>query len=73
MQDNAKSPVIGKLIDDAMDAIERDNPSLRGVLPKRYAREDLDKRRLGELIDLIGTIAMGDAESQSKTCSAASM
>ena len=66
LQDNAKQPTIGKLIDDAMDAIERENPGLRGVLPKRYAREDLDKRRLGELIDLIGTIAMGDAESQSK-------
>jgi type I restriction enzyme M protein len=66
LQDNAKQPTIGKLLDEAMDAIERENPSLRGVLPKRYAREDLDKRRLGELIDLIGTIAMGDAESQSK-------
>ena len=66
LQDNAKQPTIGKLIDDAMDAIERENPSLRGVLPKRYAREDLDKRRLGELIDLIGTISMGDSQSQSK-------
>ncbi len=66
LQDNAKQPTIGKLLDDAMDAVERDNPSLRGVLPKRYAREDLDKRRLGELIDLIGTISMGDSESQSK-------
>jgi type I restriction enzyme M protein len=66
LRDNAKQPTIGKLIDDAMDAIERDNPSLRGVLPKRYAREDLDKRRLGELIDLIGTISMGDSESRSK-------
>ena len=66
LQDNAKQPTIGKLLDDAMDAIERDNPSLRGVLPKRYSREDLDKRRLGELIDLIGTISMGDSESQSK-------
>ena len=66
LQDNAKQSAIGKLLDEAMDAIEHDNPSLRGVLPKRYAREDLDKTRLGELIDLIGTIAMGDAESQSK-------
>jgi len=49
---NAKQPTIGVLIDNAMDAIERDNPSLKGVLPKNYAREALDKRRLGELIDL---------------------
>jgi type I restriction enzyme M protein len=41
LQDKAKDPTIGKLLDEAMDAIERDNPSLRGVLPKRYAREDL--------------------------------
>jgi len=66
LQDNAKQPTVGKLIDDAMDAIEHENPGLRGVLPKRYAREDLDKRRLGELIDLIGNISMGDTESKSK-------
>ena len=66
LQDNAKQPTIGKLLDDAMDAVERDNPSLRGVLPKRYAREDLDKRRLGELIDLIGTISMGDSRVEVK-------
>ena len=49
---NAKQPTIGVLIDEAMDAVERDNASLKGVLPKNYAREALDKRRLGELIDL---------------------
>lgn len=49
---NAKQPTIGVIIDDAMDAVERDNPSLKGVLPKNYAREALDKRRLGELIDI---------------------
>ena len=49
---NAKQPTIGVLIDNAMDAVERDNPTLKGVLPKNYAREALDKRRLGELIDL---------------------
>jgi len=49
---NAKQPAIGIIIDDAMDAVERDNPTLKGVLPKNYAREALDKRRLGELIDL---------------------
>lgn len=49
---NDKQPNIGILLDDAMDAVERDNPTLKGVLPKNYAREALDKRRLGELIDL---------------------
>src|SRR5437899_3029061 len=66
LQKNAKQATIGKLIDDAMDAIEKQNPSLRGVLPKDYGRPDLDKRRLGELIDLIGTIGLGDKESRSK-------
>ncbi len=49
-----------------MLAIEKENPSLKGVLPKDYARESLDKHRLGELIDLIGTIGLGDKESRSK-------
>lgn len=49
LQQNAKSPEIGVLIDKAMAAIERDNASLKGVLPQDYGREDLDKRRLGEL------------------------
>jgi type I restriction enzyme M protein len=66
LQKNAKQPTIGKLIDDAMVAIERDNKSLKGVLPKDYARPSLDKQRLGELIDLVGTIGLGDAESRSK-------
>ena len=66
LQDNAKKAAIGKLIDDAMVAIEHDNPSLKGVLPKDYARPALDKQRLGELIDLIGTIALGAKEHQSK-------
>jgi type I restriction enzyme M protein len=65
-QANAKQPTIGKLIDDAMVAIERDNPSLKGVLPKDYARPTLDKQRLGELIDLVGTIGLGDKESRSR-------
>ncbi|MCY3016704.1 MAG: class I SAM-dependent DNA methyltransferase [Planctomycetota bacterium] len=56
LQANAKQPSIGKLADDAMVAIERDNPRLKGVLPKDYARPALDKQRLGELIDLIATI-----------------
>jgi type I restriction enzyme M protein len=66
LQAKAKQPTIGKLVDDAMDAIERDNKSLKGVLPKDYARPALDKTRLGELIDLIGTIGLGDAENRSK-------
>ena len=66
LQSQAKLPSIGKLIDDAMVAIERDNPSLKGVLPKEYARPGLDKQRLGELIDLIGTIGLGDRENRSK-------
>ena len=56
LQANAKQPTIGKTVDDAMVAIERDNPRLKGVLPKDYARPGLDKHRLGELIDLIATI-----------------
>ena len=56
LQANARQPAIGKLVDDAMVAIERDNPRLKGVLPKDYARPGLDKHRLGELIDLIGGI-----------------
>jgi len=66
LQANAKKPEIGKIIDDAMDAIEEENTTLRGVLPKNYAREQLDKRRLGELIDLIGTIGLGDKENRGK-------
>jgi type I restriction enzyme M protein len=66
LQDTAKQPSIGKLIDEAMLSIEKENPSLKGVLPKDYARESLDKHRLGELIDLIGTIGLGDKESRSK-------
>ena len=62
----AKDPSIGLIIDKAMEAIEKENHTLAGVLPKDYARESLDKRRLGELIDLISTIGLGDKESQSK-------
>jgi type I restriction enzyme M protein len=66
LQANAKQPTIGKLVDDAMVAIEKENPALKGVLPKDYARPALDKTRLGEVIDLIGTIGLGDEESRSK-------
>ena len=66
LQDNAKNPNIGVLIDHAMMEIEHENPRLKGVLPKNYARPGLDKRRLGELVDLIGTIGLGEEENQSK-------
>lgn len=55
----AKESKIGEHIDNAMDLIEKENPSLRGVLPRNYGRDGLDKRRLGELVDLIGSIGFG--------------
>ena len=61
----AKLPEIGKDVDSAMETIERDNPSLKGVLPMVYARQNLDPASLGELIDLIGNIALGDAKARS--------
>lgn len=64
LQGRAKLPTIGKDIDEAMDSIEKDNPSLRGVLPKDYARPALDKQRLGELIDLIGSITLGGGKGK---------
>ena len=65
LQSHAKQPTIGKTVDDAMDVIERENSSLKGVLPKVYARQNLDPTSLGELIDLIGNIALGDTKSRS--------
>ena len=62
----AKRPTIGELVDDAMTAIERENPTLKGVLPKDFARPALDKQRLGQLIDLVSNIKVGDAEARSK-------
>ena len=62
----AKQPSIGKTLDDAMLAIERDNPSLKGVLPKDYAHTRLDKQRLWQLIDLISNIGLGDKANRSK-------
>jgi type I restriction enzyme M protein len=56
LKSQARQPTIGRLVDDAMAAIERDNPALKGVLPKDYARPALDKSRLGQLIDLISNI-----------------
>lgn len=66
LQGRAKLPTIGKDIDDAMDAIEKDNPSLKGVLPKVFAQEKLDKASLGGLVDLVSTATLGTKEAQSK-------
>jgi type I restriction enzyme M protein len=66
LQANAKQPTIGKLVDDAMLAIEKSNTSLKGVLPNNYAREALNKTMLGELIDLISTIGMNEESDKSK-------
>ncbi len=66
LKDNAVQPTIGRIVDDAMEAVERDNPSLKSVLPKDYARPALDKQRLGQLINLISNIGLGDKESRSK-------
>jgi type I restriction enzyme M protein len=63
---NAPQPIIGRLVDDAMAAIERDNPSLKAVLPKDYARPGLDKERLGRLINLISDIALGDLAGRAR-------
>jgi len=62
----AKQPTIGQLVDDAMSAIERDNPQLKDVLPKDYARPALDKTRLGQLIDMMSNITVGDEEARSR-------
>ncbi len=62
----ARQPAIGQVVDGAMAAIERDNPALKDVLPKDYARPALDKQRLGQLIDMVGNIQVGNAEARSK-------
>ena len=61
----AKSPQVGKYIDDAMDAIESENKSLKGVLPKVFARPNLDPASLGELIDLIGNSTLQNTSTKS--------
>lgn len=66
LQDRAKQPEIGKLIDNAMDEIEKINSNLKGVLPKIYADPELNKTRLGELIDLIGTIGFNQEGHEAK-------
>jgi hypothetical protein len=65
LQDNAKQEAIGNLIDKAMESIERDNPTLKGMLPGNYGRATLDKRRLGDLVDLVSNkINFADEESR---------
>ncbi len=66
IQQNAKQAQIGQLVDDAMRAIESENPSLKGVLPKDYSRPSLDQQRLGELVDLIAGIGLGSKEHRAK-------
>jgi len=63
---HARQPTIGRLVDDAMAAIERDNPALNGVLPKDYTRPALGTQRLAQLIVLISNIQVGDEASRAK-------
>ena len=65
LKGQARQPTVGTTLDDAMSVIERENPSLKGVLPKDYARQGLDKQRLGQLIDLVSNIQVGDADARS--------
>lgn len=65
LQSYAKKPEIGKYVDQAMDTIEKNNPSLQGVLPKVFARANLDPSNLGSLIDLVSNIALSDAKARS--------
>ena len=62
----ARQSTVGQLVDGAMTGIERDNPVLKDVLPKDYARPALDKQRLGQLIDMVSNIMVGDEEARSK-------
>ena len=64
LQSQARQPTIGRAVDEAMTAIERDNPALRDVLPKDYARPALDKTRLGQVVDLVSNIKVGGAEAR---------
>src|SRR5215470_4711109 len=66
LQASAPQPTIGELVDDAMAAIERDNPSLKSVLPKDYARPGLDKQRLGQLINLVSDIGLGSPADRAR-------
>jgi type I restriction enzyme M protein len=66
LKTQARQPTIGELLDNAMASVERDNPALKDVLPKEYARPALDKDRLGQIVDLVSNIQVGDSESRSK-------
>ena len=66
IQDSAKKPGIGKIIDDAMIALEHDNESLKGVLPKNYASQKLDPASLGKLVDLFSKIPIGGKKNQAR-------
>ena len=66
LQNSARQSTIGRTVDEAMIAIERDNPALKDVLPKEYARQALDQTRLGQVVDLVSNIRVGDAESRSR-------
>ena len=64
LQSQARQPTIGRAVDDAMAAIERDNPALKDVLPKDYARPNLDKTRLGQVVDMVSNIQVGGEEAR---------
>jgi type I restriction enzyme M protein len=66
LQRRAKEPLIGRLLDASMEAVERDNPKLKGVLPKIFGREQISKATLGGLIDIFANVGLGDKESRSK-------
>lgn len=66
IRDQAKQANLGKIIDDALTAIENDNPRLKGILDKRFARTHLEPSRLGELVDLISRIGFGNGEHKAK-------
>jgi len=73
LEQNARQPTIGRVVDEAMDAVERDNPALKGVLPEDYARPALDKQHLGQLIDLVTNIRVGSANARNVAASACVM
>lgn len=64
IKNEAKTPQIGEIIDKAMEAIERENDAMKGVLSKNYASPDLDKSRLGQVVDLISQIDVGSKDAQ---------
>ena len=64
LQAQARQPTIGRAVDDAMTSIERDNPALKDVLPKDYARPALDKARLGQVVDMVSNIRVGGADAR---------